>query len=143
MTCLFCDLAHGGSPISEVYRDELAFAFMDIQPVNPGHVLVVPLAHSTYLSDLDPDVGAHLFKVAHKVAAAVRESSLRAEGINLFLADGEAADQEVLHVHLHVLPRFSDDGFGLRFGSNYKDLPPRPELDSIAARLRALLRDAA
>jgi len=74
--------------------------------------------------------------VGHRLAAAVRECGVRCEGVNLFLADGAAAMQEVFHVHLHVIPRYAGDGFGLRFGPNYKNLPPRDELDGIATRVR-------
>jgi len=76
-------------------------------------------------------------RVAHRLAAALRASDVRCEGVNLFLADGEAAMQEVFHVHLHVFPRYVGDGFGLRFGPDYKARPPREELDRIAAQLRA------
>jgi histidine triad (HIT) family protein len=109
---------------------------MDIQPVNPGHVLVVPNVHSSLLSDLDEHTGAHLFVVAMRIAAALRRSGLRCEGINLFLADGEAAFQEVFHVHLHVLPRYTGDGFDLVFGPHYDRRPDRAELDDAAAKIR-------
>ncbi len=108
---------------------------MDIQPVNPGHLLVVPIEHAATLSDLDEDVGAHVFRVAQRLAGALRASGLRCEGINLFLADGEAAGQEVFHVHLPVLPRFYGDGFGLRFGPNYANKPDRQELEAAAQRV--------
>ncbi|HSE51275.1 MAG TPA: DUF3303 family protein, partial [Gemmatimonadales bacterium] len=68
---------------------------------------------------LDGSAAAHLMEVGHRLAGALRESGLRCEGVNFFLADGEAAGQEVFHVHLHVLPRFQGDGFGLRFGPDY------------------------
>jgi histidine triad (HIT) family protein len=118
-----------------VFRDERCIAFMNIQPVNPGHLLVVPIEHAATLSDLDEDVGAHVFRVAQRLAGALRASGIRCEGINLFLADGEAAGQEVFHVHLHVLPRFYGDGFGLRFGPNYTNKPDRQELEAAAQRV--------
>jgi histidine triad (HIT) family protein len=77
-----------------------------------------------------------MFKVAMRVAAGLRRSGVRCEGINLHLADGEAAFQEVFHVHLHVIPRFRDDGFGLRFGPNYGYRPNRKELDITASKTR-------
>jgi diadenosine tetraphosphate (Ap4A) HIT family hydrolase len=115
-------------------------AFMDIRPVNPGHVLVIPVQHAAGLSELDPEAGAHMMRVAQRIAHALRASSVRCEGVNLHLADGAAAGQEVFHVHLHVVPRFRGDGFGLRFGPNYGRLAPRTELDAIAASLQGLLR---
>ena len=138
-TCIFCDVLAGKSPASVVFRDGLCCAFMDIQPVNPGHVLVIPIAHAACLADLDEKSGAHMFKVAQRVAQALRDSGVKCEGVNLFLADGEAAGQEVFHVHLHVVPRYAGDGFGLRFGPEYGNRPPRAELDTIARKIRGAL----
>lgn len=134
--CIFCDILAGQSPVSMVYQDERCSAFMDIQPVNPGHALVIPNAHAAELADLDEETGAHMFRVAHRLARAVRESGVRCEGVNLFLADGEAAFQEVFHVHLHVIPRYRGDGFGLIFSPEYSKRPDRSELDRIAEKIR-------
>jgi histidine triad (HIT) family protein len=134
--CVFCRILAGAAPGTFVYRDEQCAAFMDIQPVNPGHTLVVPTRHAAYLADLDAPTAGRLMQVGQRVAAALRASGLRCEGVNLFLADGEAAMQEVFHVHLHVLPRFSGDGFGLRFGPHYKERPPRGSLEEAAAQIR-------
>jgi len=108
---------------------------MDIQPVNPGHLLVIPVSHAVGLEDLDGQTAAHMFRVAKRLAGALRRSDLRCEGINLFLADGEAAFQEVFHVHLHVIPRFEGDGFGLTFAEDYHQRPPRGELETQAANI--------
>jgi histidine triad (HIT) family protein len=137
--CVFCDILAGTLPASIVCQDEVCTAFMDIQPVNPGHLLVVPNDHAARLADLDPDIGAHVFIVAQRIAQALRDSGLRCEGVNLFVADGAAAGQEVFHVHLHVVPRFRGDGFGFRFGPKYGQRPPRSELDELAAKVRSTL----
>ncbi|MGZ4492237.1 MAG: HIT family protein [Nocardioidaceae bacterium] len=131
--CVFCVIVAGRIDASLVHEDERTLAFMDLNPITPGHLLVVPRAHAASLAELDPGDGAEVFRVAHRLAAAVRESGVRSEGINLFLADGEAAGQEVGHVHLHVVPRFAEDGFTLTaaFGS-----PTRAELDDVAAAIR-------
>lgn len=134
--CIFCDILAGKSPASFVYRDEVCSAFMDIQPVNPGHVLVIPNAHATHLAQLPPETGAHMFQVAQRIAQALRQSGVRCEGVNLFLADGEAAGQDVFHVHLHVFPRYRGDGFGFRFGPQYGQRPERAELDMLADKIR-------
>lgn len=134
--CIFCSLIAGRLDVSWIYRDATVAAFMDIQPVTPGHLLVVPTRHAAYLADLAPEVGGKVFQVAQWVAAAIRGSGLQVEGINLFLADGEAAGQEVSHVHLHVFPRFRGDGFGLRLPPGYPNKPPRAELDRIAGLIR-------
>jgi len=140
MDCVFCNILSGELEVSMVHRDDLCAAFMDVQPVNPGHVLVVPLRHVPSLAELDQEEGAQMFRVAQRVAAALRMSGVRCDGINFFLADGEAAGQEVFHAHLHVLTRFPNDGFGLRLPPTYSQRPERKELDQIAARLRDVLR---
>lgn len=140
--CIFCRILAGEVPGTFVYGDEHCAAFMDIQPVNPGHVLVVPTRHAAYLAELDAPTAGHLMQVAQRVAAAQRASGLRCEGVNLFLADGEAAMQEVFHVHLHVFPRFAGDGFGLKFGPNYTELPPRDALERAAQQVRDALGQA-
>ena len=141
--CIFCRILDGQLPASFVYRDERCAAFMDIQPVNLGHLLVVPVRHAAYLADIDSNAAADLMRVGHGAAAALRGSGLPCEGVNLFLADGEAAMQEVFHVHLHVFPRFRGDGFGLKFAPEYYTRrPERSQLDEMAATLGALMGSA-
>jgi len=136
--CIFCRILAGELPASFVYRDAVCAAFMDIQPVNTGHLLVVPVRHGAHLADVDTETAAHIMRVAQAAAAALRASGLPCEGINFFLADGEAAMQEVFHVHLHVLPRFRGDGFGLKFSPEYYTRrPARAELDRAAEMLRS------
>ena len=134
--CIFCRILAGEAPASFVYRDARCAAFMDIQPVTPGHLLIIPNRHAADLAELHPEDGAQLFRVAQQLGAALRQSGLPCEGVNLFLADGVAAGQEVFHVHLHVIPRFRGDGFGLRFPPTYGLHPERWELDEIAASIR-------
>jgi histidine triad (HIT) family protein len=139
-TCIFCELAAGKPPISVIDETEDVLALMDIQPVNPGHVVIIPKRHAPYLADLDSTLGGHIFAMGMRVAAALRTCGVRCEGVNLLLADGEAAGQSVFHAHLHVVPRFVGDGFGLKFSPNYFVLPPRAELDDIARGIRNGLR---
>lgn len=138
--CIFCEIVDGRALASVVYRDDACIAFMDIAPINAGHILVAPIKHATHLADLDSQTGAELFNVAQRLAAAIRDSGVRAEGINLLLADGEAAGQEVLHVHLHVLPRFTGDGFGHRFPETHGQVPTREQLDLSASMISLAMR---
>jgi histidine triad (HIT) family protein len=85
-------------------------------------------------------LGGHIFAMGMRVAAALRTCGVRCKGVNLFLADGEAAGQEVFHAHLHVFPRYAGDGFGFKFSPNYFVLPPRAELDDIARGIRNALQ---
>lgn len=137
--CIFCDILNGTQPSSLVYQDQICTAFMDIQPVNPGHLLVIPNTHASRLSELDDKTSSHIFLVAKRLAAALRKSPIACEGINLFLADGAVAGQDVFHIHLHVLPRFRGDGFGFKFGPDYFILPQRSELDRIAQEINEAL----
>jgi histidine triad (HIT) family protein len=109
---------------------------MDIQPVNPGHVLVVPKSHAAFLSDLPPQTGGKIFQVAQQMAAALVNSGFKCDGVNLFLANGEAAGQDVFHVHLHVIPRFKEDGFGFKFPPGYGNRPTRDALDKMANQIQ-------
>lgn len=138
--CIFCDIVAGHAPASIVYRDQLVCAFMDIRPVNPGHLLVIPNAHAADLDELEPATGGRMFEVGQRLASALRVSGVRCEGINFFLADGESAGQEVLHAHLHVVPRFAGDGFGLHYGPDYGSPPDRSALQAVAAAVRNALK---
>jgi histidine triad (HIT) family protein len=137
--CIFCSIVGGSADAAIVYRDDLVVAFMDIHPVNPGHVLVIPARHATGLLDLPEETGARIFRVAQRVSAAIRASGLRCDGINLILADGRAAMQEIPHVHLHVVPRFVGDGIGVRFLGRGGSRASRAELEKNASLIRAKL----
>lgn len=137
--CIFCRIVAGSAPASVVYRDDDVFAFMDIRPFNVGHVLVVPVHHAAYLADLDLDVGGKLFRIAQQIADATRRSGIRCEGINLFLADGAIAGQEVFHTHLHVIPRFDGDEFDLLDALASFVKVSRDQLDDTAANIRSAI----
>ena len=135
--CPFCRIITRELDASVVHESATVLAFMDIDPVTAGHVLVVPKAHLPTLADLDDDVAAEMFAVARAVATALRRSPLPCEDVNLFYADGEVAFQEVFHSHLHVFPRTPGDGFTIR--ARWGSEPVRSELDSQAEAIRAAL----
>lgn len=135
--CVFCRIVAQAAPASIVHADDTVVAFMDILPVNPGHTLVVPRVHTTGLGDMLEEAGAQLMRVAQRIAGAIQQGPLQAEGINLFLADGEAAGQEVFHTHLHIIPRFDQDG--LTLAVDYEPPPDRSLLDQHAATIAAVL----
>ena len=134
--CAFCQILRGDSPATFTYEDDSVVAFMDIQPITHGHMLVVPRAHAVLMSDVEDSVAMRAFRVARKLAAAAR-ASLGATGANLFVADGEVAFQDVPHFHVHVIPRYPNDGFGLTFPPAYDRPPGRAELETIATAIRA------
>lgn len=141
MSCVFCEIAAGRAPASVVHRDERVLAFMDIHPITAGHLLVVPLRHASGLPDLDEEDGAQAFRVARRLAVAVRGAGVPCEGVNLLVADGAAAMQDVFHVHLHVIPRYNGDP--LRFAVERRPRPTRAELDRTAAAVAAALEPPA
>lgn len=133
--CLFCSILARKAPASFVAEDPATAAFLDLYPVNPGHALVVPKTHVRDLSDCPPDVARALMAAAQRLAPALVEVT-SAEGFNVWTANGAAAGQEVFHLHLHVLPRFADDTFGLRFPKGYPRAAARDALDAMAVRVR-------
>lgn len=135
--CIFCKIVVGEAPATILHKDGDVVVFLDINPVTPGHMMVVSRAHLPALADLDPQTSGHMFNVAQRMAAALRESSLRCDGVNLFYADGEAAFQEVFHAHLHVFPRYDGDGFELI--ADWETHPSRPELEAVGEQIRNAL----
>ena len=131
--CIFCDIIAGNASASIVYEDDIVIALMDIQPVNPGHLMIIPKKHVAEMSEMDEDTGMHLFQIAMRLNQAIRQSDVKCEGVNLFLADGEAASQEVFHLHLHVFPRFRGDQFRIDYDLSVK--PLRMELDIVAEKI--------
>lgn len=134
--CIFCAIVRGESPASFTYQDDNVVGFMDVQPITHGHMLVVPREHAVLMADLNDSVAMRTFRVARRMASLAR-ATLGAHGVNLFVADGEIAFQDVPHFHVHVIPRYPNDGFGLTFPPAYDRPPGRAELETIAAAIRA------
>ncbi len=119
-------------PAAIVFEDEQVIAFMDAGQVNPGHVLVATRRQVETFMELDETQAAHLFAVAHRVARAV-QAAYQPEGMTLLQTNKPAGWQTVPHVHVHVVPRYANDGAGLVWPR--KD-PPLAELQALAARIR-------
>jgi histidine triad (HIT) family protein len=115
-------------------------AFMDIRPVTTGHLLVVPNRHVASLAELGDRERAAMVNAAAALADRIRFSGIPCQGVNLFLADGEAAGQDVFHVHMHVIPRSPGDGFSVHAESWRRKPPPRAALDALALRIRGAER---
>jgi histidine triad (HIT) family protein len=113
--CVFCAIGAGRAEASMVFEDETVMVWMDLNPVTHGHLLVVPREHAVGFDDLDARTSAHVWSVGHEMARALRRSSLGCRGINVLVCDGEPAFQTVFHFHLHVIPRYPDDGVGEPF----------------------------
>lgn len=107
--CIFCRIVAGEIPGRIVYEDEDTLAFLDANPLAPGHTLVIPKDHHERVTDLDDETGTAVFQTLNSLTEAV-EKSVDADGTNVAFNNGEAAGQEVLHVHGHIIPRFQNDG---------------------------------
>ncbi len=124
--CIFCKIVAGEIPSFNVYEDAATLAFMDINPVSDGHVLVIPKAHFADVVEVSEDAIGATSAAARKVAQAV-QAALEPPGLNLLQCNGEAAAQSVQHFHMHVIPRRIDDDLSM----NWPIVPGN--MDAIAA----------
>ena len=109
MDCVFCKIVNGGIPSSKVYEDKNSLAFLDINPLNKGHTLVIPKKHYETIADIPESEVAELMKVVKKVGIAAQKA-VGAQGLNITQNNGKAAEQFVPHIHFHLIPRFDEDG---------------------------------
>lgn len=144
-SCVFCRILAGELPVSLVHEDEHCIAFMDIHPIGEGHVLVIPRQHATQLTDIDAALSDHLFHIATRVLNAQRQLGWGRDGSHILLNDGPAANQQVPHIHVHVIPRRRRDGLGtlgrlaLHVTGVFGLPSTRARLDEQAAQLRQVL----
>ena len=108
--CIFCKIVAGEIPSAKIYEDDLVLAFLDISPINFGHTLVIPKEHNTSVATIPEATGGRMFRVGSRIGVAMRRA-LDCDGFNLHLSDGTVAGQVVMHAHLHIVPRWTDDGF--------------------------------
>ncbi len=135
MDCVFCKIVSGEIPCEKVLEGEHTMAFLDLYPVNKGHVLVIPKRHYFRFDEIDLPTLHEMVETAQRVAAA-QVYALSAEGYNLLMNNGEVAGQEILHAHLHVVPRFSGDQ--MRFGWRHLEYA-KGELADYGKRLKSAL----
>jgi histidine triad (HIT) family protein len=110
--CIFCKIVAGEIPSHKIDEDDKTLAFMDINPWTRGHSLVIPKEHSRNIYDADPEDLAAAHKTAQRIAQRMRDR-LKCEGINIVQSSEPVAMQTVFHTHVHVIPRYSDDGLRL------------------------------
>ncbi len=133
--CIFCKIVAGELPSFSLYEDEATVAFMDINPANEGHVLVVPKEHAKDLYEISDQALSAAMVTAKKVAGAIART-LNPGGINLVQANGPAAAQSVFHFHVHVMPRYEGDELKLNWGMRSGD---KDAIGAVAERIRASL----
>ena len=136
--CIFCRIAAHAAEASVVFEDAHVLALMDLRAFTPGHTLIIPKRHMPDITALDDgDVARALLLAVARIAGAVR-SAFAAEGISVWQSNGEAAGQEVPHLHLHVVPRYQGDGL-LRVYPSRPNYPDRSALDGHAKKIRDAL----
>lgn len=134
--CIFCKIIKGEIPSVKVYEDDLVYAFLDIAPINHGHVLVIPKDHHPSAATIPEATGGRMFHVGARLGVAMKRE-LKADAYNLHLADGTAAGQVVMHAHLHVVPRGVEDNFHWNWRQlRYAD----GQMAEIAGKLSARLK---
>ena len=138
--CPFCEIINGAAEVSLCYEDATALAFMDIQPVHAGHVLVVPRAHYERVDDLPRAVGLHLYDVATRLIPVIQRVS-GTRDMNIVVNSGASAGQDVFHFHVHLIPRAAGDGFDVPLPFPGSEMPDRTRLDAMAARIISAMRD--
>ena len=131
--CIFCAIAEGHLPSYEIYQDEYLKAIMDRYPCGKGHVIIMPKRHVADIYGLNYEEAAALIPLAQKIADKMRDSLVGMKGLNLLQNNGKAAGQVVDHFHLHLLPRYENDG--IKFGGKPTD-PPLEELERVAGLLK-------
>lgn len=129
--CIFCKIANGEIPSKTLYEDEVFRVILDLGPATKGHALILPKEHSANLYELPEDVAAGAMVLAKKMAVRMREK-LQCDGFNLVQNNGESAGQTVMHFHIHLIPRYENDGqkIGWKPGE-----PSQEELEEIRKQI--------
>lgn len=135
MECIFCAIIEGKIPSAKVYENDHVFAFMDIAPANPGHLLIIPKQHYRNIFDMPAEVGAKIMEAAIPLAIAIQDA-LNPDGLNLFQSNEPAAFQTVFHFHLHLIPRWEEDPLRLPWRPSEGN---KEEINDIATKIRDAL----
>ncbi len=134
MECIFCNIVNRKAEAEIIYEDDNVIAFLDIQPINYGHTLVVPKKHYDNFLTVPPEELNNLIKATQFITGAVKRS-VKADGFNVISNNGESAGQTVFHFHFHIIPRFNDDfTFKPRF-KNYTSDGMKQYADKIRSTL--------
>ena len=134
--CIFCKIAQGSIPSSTIYEDDMFRVILDLSPATKGHALVLPKEHFRNIFDIDDKTASQLFVVAAKVAKAMKES-LGCDGMNIVQNNEEIAGQTVFHFHLHIIPRYKDDGQMITWNPGSAE---QEVLQEIAKKVKAALK---
>lgn len=133
--CVFCQIVQKKLPASIAYEDDKALAFMDIRPVNEGHTLVIPKQHFEGILDIPEELNAYVNKIVKRVAVAVQKAT-SADGLSIIQQNGRAANQDIFHLHVHIIPKFEG-----QHTPRFRDLSvtSREQLDQMASKIKSYL----
>jgi len=134
--CIFCDIIRGKIASTTVFENDDVIAFMDNKPITRGHVLLIPKKHTELLTELDDRIAGRMMIAAKKIGIALKKSKLNCSGINYILSDGAEAGQDIFHVHMHIIPRYRGDGFGLRMPKRDEEESEEKTLERTAVKIR-------
>jgi histidine triad (HIT) family protein len=140
-TCIFCRIIGGGEMVSVIHEDEEVMAFLDIQPLYRGHVLVVPKRHYKNLFYVPEELAARTFATARRILPGLRKAT-GCRAVNLFSPNGADGGQDIFHFHLHLIPVPEGEPFPLQLPDPDASVPSRSELDVMAARIGQCIREA-
>lgn len=129
--CVFCEIAAGTQKSRVVYQDSSVLSFLAHAPDNPGHLLVVPVTHARYFTDIPDSTLANMMRVAKYLIRVLQSTDIPAEGFQLLLNSGEAAGQHIKHAHLHIIPRFKGEVL-----NTTRKISPDHELDAVAGKIK-------
>lgn len=138
--CIFCEIVNGNISARVITQNEWAIAFLDAFPLSKGHTLLIPKKHYSKVQDMDQIYSSSLFKLLRNVTAAVEEAA-GTKACTIAIHNGMEAGQEILHVHIHIIPRTHDDGAG-PIHSMFKNKPKigNEEMDLVLHKVKLLLQ---
>jgi len=133
--CIFCKIIEGKMPCEKIYEDEETFAFLDISPVNHGHTLIIPKKHARNVFDISEKDFLSVMRTVRKLAPIIKEAT-KADGENVVMSNEKAGNQEVFHLHVHIIPRYNGDHKSKGFVyEKYKE----GEMEKVAKKIKANL----
>lgn len=133
--CIFCKIANGEIPSSTIYEDDLFRVILDLSPATKGHALILPKKHMANIFEMDEETAEKVFVLASWIAKAMKEA-LNCDGLNIVQNNGEIAGQTVFHFHMHIIPRYNDDGQQINWVPKTSEAAER---DMIAEQIKNVL----
>jgi histidine triad (HIT) family protein len=133
MECIFCKIIKGEIPSYKLYEDDVFIAILDIRPVHFGHSLLIPKKHFVNIYDTPQDIGEKIYPVLTKLSIAIKKAT-NCDGLNVIQNNEEAGGQEVFHSHIHIIPRFKNDG--IKFSHIHKSYENNEEMKKMAENIK-------